>query len=157
MERKSHGFTILELMVVLAIGAILSTVAIQSFADVQLRLQQRGAQRAFESLHNRARMMAIESGQTVEFHLDRVGDSIWIERNDTIIDRVNIEDEFGVDLNATSAQMHICFNSRGFGDSSCSSFNSLSFVSFRSNGPVDDQRYLFWLPAGGLVQQSGTG
>ena len=147
----------IEMMVVIMVGAVLTSISISAFSGLQTRMAQRGAQRAVQSMHERARMMAVESGQTVEFHLDRTGDSIWIERNDTIMDRILIEDEFGVDLNASSNLMHICFNSRGFAQSGCSSFNSLSFISLRSNGPVNDQRYLFWLPSGALVERYGTG
>lgn len=153
MKRSKSGFTILELLVVLMVGGVLTSISVSSFSSVRDRMVQRQSQRAFQSMNARARAMAIESGGFVKFMLDTAGDSIWIERNDTTLELVNMLTEYGVDLTASYTTMTNCFNSRGIADSNCTSYTGLSVAGFRSGGVT---RYIFMLPLGGMVEQTGS-
>lgn len=153
MKRSSSGFTILELMIVLMVGGVITSIAVRSFSDVRDRLIQRQSQRAFQAMNARARAMAIESGTFVKFNLDTSGDSIWIERNDTTLELVNMMTEYGTDIVASATVMTNCFNSRGYADASCTSYSTMSVAGFRSAGVT---RYIFMLPMGGMVEQIGS-
>jgi len=67
----------------------------------------------------------------MELHVDVAGDSVWITRNDTTIEKVRFAVEFGVDLqSAGSSYYRLCMSPRGFGDRSCTSFGSAATVVF---------------------------
>lgn len=152
MKRPS-GFTVLELLVVLMVGGVITSMAVRSFSDVRDRLVQRQSLRTFQAMHARARAMAIESGTYVSFNVNMSGDSIWIERNDTILESSNLQTEFGVDLQGSSSLITTCFNSRGIGDASCNSHSTNQYTLFLVNGSY---KYLWLMPLGGLVEGFGA-
>ena len=129
MSRR--GFTILELMIVITVGAVLVTMTMVGFGSVKSRFSVRQARNGFAALHARTRAQAIEFGTTLELHVDAAGDSVWITRNDTTIEKVRFAVEFGVDVRAAgSGYYKLCMSPRGFGDASCTSFGSATTVAF---------------------------
>lgn len=133
--RNRRGFTIIELLVVIAVGAILVTITMSAFGGVRSRYAVREARQAFTSLHARTRAMAIESGQTMALKWDLIGDSVWVSRNDTTQEVVNLMDELGVDMTGTGTVHTLCLNSRGFAQSGCTSFSTTA--TFKLVGPTD--------------------
>ncbi|MGD2068072.1 MAG: prepilin-type N-terminal cleavage/methylation domain-containing protein [Gemmatimonadota bacterium] len=133
MEHR-RGFTLIEVVVVISVGAALLTLAVAGFGGVRSRYAVREARASFAALHARTRAHAIEFGQTVELHADAAGDSIWIERNDTILEAVRLGNELGVDLLSDVSVLTLCINSRGYGDSGCSSFSAPLSLYFAAVG-----------------------
>ena len=145
MSRR--GFTIIELLIVVAVGGILTTFVMVAFGNAQGHFAVRQARNTFASLHARARAQAIEFGTTTSLHVDAAGDSVWITRNDTTLETISFVDQFGVDLDGADASFELCMSPRGFGDSSCTSISGLTTLAFKQG---DDEMYAQMLPLGQL-------
>lgn len=145
--KTKRGFTLIEVVVVLTVGAILLGISVVAFGQVRSGMAVREGTRIFASFHARARAQAVEFGQTVEFHVDVDGDSIWVERNDTVLERANLMTELGVDMRSSSSTYRLCMNSRGYGQTSCNSFSSLVIVGFMNGADTATVRML---PLGGI-------
>ena len=59
MKHKRFGFTIIELVIALLVGSILTSIALSSFGNSTARFSVRGAPNSFISLHARTRAAAI--------------------------------------------------------------------------------------------------
>lgn len=134
MSSLGRGFTVIELIVAIVVAGILAGIALPAFGGVRSALAVRDAQQALASLQARARAHAVEFGQTVELHVDVSGDSMWIERNDTTLESVDLGADRGVDIQGAATHVTLCMNSRGYGDSGCTSFSSAVTISFVSAG-----------------------
>jgi len=128
MQRR--GFTIIELIIVVLVGAILATIAISSLGAVQSRTAVRQSRNAFAALHARARAQAIEFGTTTLLGVDVGGDSAWISRNDTILERIHFGEEFEVDLQSSTTRYTLCMSPRGYANTDCTSFTGLAALTF---------------------------
>lgn len=149
MKRSNAGFSMLELVIALTIGAVLTGIAVSSLSGVQGRIAVRGARSSFQSLHARARVQAIELGRTVRLNVDPVGDSVWISTSTETLQTVHFDDEFNVDIQLrTSALLRICMTSRGFADTDCNSYTSTEPIAFRRG---DDASFLSVLILGSVV------
>jgi prepilin-type N-terminal cleavage/methylation domain-containing protein len=76
MGRRA-GFTMVELVIALLIGSILTSIALSSYGNARGRFAVRGARTTFASLHARARAQAIESGSMMRLFVDMKGDSAF--------------------------------------------------------------------------------
>ena len=125
MDERSSGFSIIELVVVLMVGSVLTSIAVANFNGVSGRFAVKGARQSLMSMHARARVHAVEYGQSVRLHVDPVGDSIWLSRGSVILDVMDLRQEFNVDINtSTDAILKVCMNPRGFADTVCNNFTS---------------------------------
>ncbi len=116
---------------VLMVGSILTSIAIQSFNGVSGRFAAKGARQTLLSMHARARAQAVEFGRTVQLNMDPGGDSVWLSQGARILDVVDFGEEFNVDLRtSTDGYLSVCMNPRGFADTGCSNFNSPVTVTF---------------------------
>ena len=107
----------------LLIGTILTSIAIGSFQNVQARFSARAAQQMYATLHQRARAIAIEKGETVLLQVDVAGDSAYIVRFGTgTSDVTRFRPEFNVDLRAPYSQFNLCMTPRGYADYNCGAF-----------------------------------
>jgi len=83
------------------------------------------------SMHARARVQAVEFGQTVKLHVDPGGDSIWLSRDGEVLDVLDFGKEFNVDIQtSTDSEVRVCMNPRGFADTGCNSFTSPVTITF---------------------------
>jgi prepilin-type N-terminal cleavage/methylation domain-containing protein len=131
MDNRRSGFSIIELVVVLMVGSVLTSIAITEFNGVSGRFAVKGAQRTLTSMHARARVQAVEYGQTVKLHIDPAGDSVWLSRRGEVLDVMDFGEELNVDIQtSTDANVRVCMNPRGFADTGCNSFSSPVTVSF---------------------------
>ena len=131
MEKRRSGFSIIELVVVLMVGSVLTSIAIQSFHGVSGRFATRGARRTFMSMHARARAQAVEYGETVRLHLDPGGDSVWLSRDGDVLETVDFGEKFNVDIRtSTASDLQVCMNARGFADTGCNNYTSPVTVTF---------------------------
>ncbi|MES0371046.1 MAG: prepilin-type N-terminal cleavage/methylation domain-containing protein [Mariprofundaceae bacterium] len=63
-DRKLSGFTLIELMVVIAVGAILLGMAVNAYASMRERTRIDSAKEQIVSVLQQARLRALSSGET---------------------------------------------------------------------------------------------
>jgi prepilin-type N-terminal cleavage/methylation domain-containing protein len=125
------GFSIIELVVVIMVGSVLTSIAITSFSGVSGRFATRGARQTFMAMHARARAHAVEYGRSVHLNLDPDGDSVWLSRAGDVLEVLDFDEEFHVDIRtSTSSDLKVCMNARGFADMGCNNFTSPVTVTF---------------------------
>lgn len=130
MARRTEGFTLLELTIVLMVGVILASIAMNGYALIQSRMAVRGARDTFAALHSRARAYAVERGVRTLFNVDAAGDSVWITSSGTRIDGLNFRDAMGVDIQSSPSSVNLCMTPRGFADTGCNTFSSTVTFTF---------------------------
>lgn len=138
----------IELVVALVIGAVLTGIAVSSISDAQGRTSVRGARRTFAALHARARATAIEGGTTTRMFIDLGGDSVALIRNGVSLDVVHFGGELDVDLRSGSSTLTLCMSSRGFANDACNSFTTAQTIEFWQNA---DSATVRLLPLGQLI------
>lgn len=156
MERRATGFTMIELVLVLLVGSILTGMALSSFRNVQPRFAVRGAKTMYATLQQRARSRAVEMGETVLFFVDTVGDSAYISIDGVISDVTRFRSQLNVDLRASPSTYFLCMTPRGYADYECGSYtggftattNSAIRLQFWQNA---DSTSVLVLPMGQLV------
>jgi prepilin-type N-terminal cleavage/methylation domain-containing protein len=146
MRQKRGGFTIIELMVVIVIGSILTGVALSSFNNVQSRFAVSSAKQVYATWHQRARSRAIESGETIIMVVWVTGDSTAMLTRDGATwqwdDVQRFDDELGVDLRTQgNASFYMCMTPRGYADQSCGSWGATYGYSATFSDTV---RLQFW-------------
>jgi Tfp pilus assembly protein FimT len=119
-----------EVVIVVLVGAILVSIAQMSFGAVQSRTAVRQSRNAFAALHARARAQAIEFGTRTMLEVDVGGDSAWVSRNDTILETIHFRQNFDVDLRSSTTRYTLCMSPRGYADTDCTSFSGLATVTF---------------------------
>lgn len=60
MKRQRHGFSLIESVIAILIGSILTSIALSSYGSVRGTFAVRGARNTFAALHARAPAQAIE-------------------------------------------------------------------------------------------------
>jgi len=130
MNRRSRGFTLIEILVVIVIGGILMSMAVKGFGTTSSSLAVRQARNVYTGMAARARAHAIESGWNTLLVANIPGDSVWIWANGRIVENVRFAEEMGVDLRATSATVRICMSPRGYANTNCNSFSSTVKMAF---------------------------
>ena len=133
MQNRSHGFTLIEMVIVVMVGIVLSGIGLLALQGVQGRAAARQARQVFASLHARARANAIEMGQLVRLNVDRDTDSVWVDRGATRVETMRFDDELGVDIQG-SGTLTLCMNPRGFAETSCNSFSTTQTLFFEAGG-----------------------
>lgn len=134
MPHSRTGFTLIEVVIVLMIGVILTTIALSSFGGAQDRLAVRQARSTFAGLHARTRAQAIERGEMARLFVDTDRDSVWIEMGGDQIETLRFRENFNVDIQAPVTLLRLCMNPRGFAETSCNSFTTPQTVTFAARG-----------------------
>lgn len=127
---RRSGFTLIELVIALIVSGILLSITVAGFAAVERRTAVRQARNVFAGLHARARAHAIEFGTIARLGVDLGGDSVWVDRDGTIVETVRIGEEFGVDLSSSVTGITLCMSPRGYADTDCNSFGSAVKIGF---------------------------
>lgn len=130
---QTRGFTMLEIVLVVSIAAILTSVALRGFSGVASRMAADDARRSFAAMQARARASALETGSVSRLRVDPAGDSAWVTGSSGTVERLNFATSREVDVQSTeSGIITLCINPRGFGDIRCNSFDAstvdLTFV-----------------------------
>ncbi len=148
MNRSRRGFTVLELVIALVIGSILTTIALTSYKNVQGRYAVHGARDMFSSLVARARAQAIQGGSTVKVVVDVEGDSASLWQNGANLNETVHFSDNHVDLKSSVDNFDLCMSSRGYADTSCNTFTNAVTLSFWQNA---DSATVQILPLGQLI------
>ncbi len=148
MNRRPRGFTVIELVIVLVVGSILTSIALVSYRNARGRFAVRGARNSFVVLQARARADAIEGGANTWLIADMDGDSVYLVRGGTTLEMMHFDDEFHVDLRSSSGDFRLCMTPRGFADPGCpGSISSIVTLQFWQNA---DSSSIQILPLGQL-------
>jgi hypothetical protein len=87
-------------------------------------------------------------------HVDSTGDSIWIEHDGDVLEKIRFRDEHRIDLRLTPTgsptTFTLCFSPRGYTDPDCNTTNAILGVEFWQGS---DSSTLLSLPMGQLVLQ----
>ena len=143
MHSSRRGFTLIELVVALLIGSILTGIALTSVGSARGGAAVRGARTTFATLHARARAQAIEAGTRVIMVIDPAGDSVALLRGTEILETIRFNDELKVAITtSTGSVLRVCMNARGYADTGCSNFNSTVGVRFIQNADTANVRIL---------------
>jgi len=143
MNDRRSGFSLIELVVVLMVGSVLTSIAITNFSGVSGRFAVKGARQTLMSMHARARAQAVEYGETVRLTIDASGDAAQLTRDGDVLERVDFGSEFNVDVRtSTGADLRVCMNPRGFADTGCNNFSSPVTVTFVLTGDTASVRVL---------------
>ena len=120
MNRSSRGFTLIEMLMVVVIVGIVLRVALPFLRTSTDKSSVHGAMDAIESLHARAKAVAIQRGRIGGLVLDASsGKAYIVVRNigatawDTVGSVENMNSRFGVTFTTTSPS--IVFSPRGIG------------------------------------------
>lgn len=140
----------IEMVIAILIGSILTTIALSGISSAQAGYAVRGAKSTYESLHARARVQAIELGENVTLNFDEAGDSAWIEHAGDVLERISFVDEWNVDVSITGSATSfvLCFTPRGFADLDCST-SGLFVLEFAREA---ESRSIIILPTGQIIQ-----
>lgn len=130
MFRQRSGFTVLEMVVVILIGGILTQMALKGFGMVWSQIAAREARNVFQGMLARTRAQAIEGGLPTILIADAEGDSVMVLANGGVVETVRFQKEMGVDIQSQAGVTRICMNPRGFATPSCNSFSSPITMSF---------------------------
>ncbi len=143
-RHRRHGFSVVEIVIAIMVGAVLTTMFVRSFNTSSWGISVRQAQQAFASMHAKARAHAIERGETVYLHLDADGDSVWIVGSSDQIDAYRFRESLNVGLgHSEGTTAHVCFTPRGIADPRCAGASSGTLiVRFQRGTAVDSVRVL---------------
>ena len=143
------GYSLVEVMIVLAIIGLLLRTAPAAFAPMQARLASDAAQRHLHSLHAQARITAVQRGENVFLNVSEKGDSAWIATETQVLNVVRFQDE-GVSLEVLTedGNLSLCMTPRGIAEPRCNSFDGISGVYFLRG---EETRLDLFLPLGQLL------
>ena len=145
MDRRKNGFTLIEMLTVIMLGAVLTGFAMKGFGVTGSQTATRQARNVFSGMAARARAQAIESGQTTRLIADARDDSVIIVANGQIVEEVQFGGEMEIDIRATQDVTQLCMNPRGYASQDCNSFNTTVEVAFFQG---NESRSLEILPLG---------
>lgn len=138
MKVARPGITLIELIIVLVIGGVLTGVAFSQMGRNAARQEARNARDAFVVLASRARAAAIETGSVVRLEVD-LGDGtarVLPGRSGSSdpIERKSFSAEHGVQLTAAGAAgstVIVCYSPRGYAVSCENSIDDDVTLTFR--------------------------
>ncbi len=116
MEERRGGFSMIELLIVVMVGAILLGLVMPAFGSVQRRRSVQNARDAFVWLSMRAQSTAVERGLPVTLTLDpSTASAVAMTTEGEAVDSVAFSGEHdAVVTTSTGAAIQICYTPRGF-------------------------------------------
>jgi prepilin-type N-terminal cleavage/methylation domain-containing protein len=142
MKRRSRGFTLIELIIAIMIGAILTSLAVKGFGTASTNLAARQARNVFNGMAARARAQAIESGSRTMLVANMAGDSVMIFAQGGVVENVRFGRELDVDLSSSVGNFNICMSPRGYADTDCSSSSTTIKLSFTAGANTESLEIL---------------
>jgi len=115
-QRRSAGFTVIELMITVAVLAVVAVIAVPSFQSIIERNQTATQANGLLSALQFARSEAVKRGETVRLSEDTAGfDTGWCVHTGTSCDSTTAIREFekAGSVTVSSAETEVVFSSRG--------------------------------------------
>ena len=118
--RQRGGFTLVELLIVMIIGAALTTMAIPSFTRLMNARNAQNARDRLVWLANRARVRAMERGNVQLFEVSPSLNAAWIVRRNgaaaaDTLERVRFTGEYSATVStSTGNTITVCYSPRGY-------------------------------------------
>lgn len=137
---RRYGFTLLEMLVVIAVGGILAAVAVASFGGIQGQMGVRGAQNALLSMHAQTRALAVERGGRARLMVESGTGNVVIDLLTdpagvpTVIERRNFPALYNVTVTTEPAPVVVCMTPRGYADPGCNSYGQRGIVRISGRG-----------------------
>ena len=131
--RDRSGFSIMEMVVVIVILGVMTTITVQRIGPAQARYSVQSARTVLASMAQRTRAHAVEGAGLSLLVMDFAGDSATIRSGATTLDTFHFDDELGVDMTSSVSSATVCMNSKGYADTRCTSFTARLTVSFALN------------------------
>jgi prepilin-type N-terminal cleavage/methylation domain-containing protein len=130
------GFTLIEVLIVIMIGAVLTSIALPAFGNLQARRGAMNARDALIMLAVRARAVAIERGVVVTMVVDPEDDSVLLTLPDgTTVEQMRFNLDFSANLSTVSGEpVVVCYSPRGYALQSCTTVAANEEVSFERAG-----------------------
>lgn len=116
MEARRGGFSMIELLIVLMVGAILLGLVMPAFGSVQRRRAVQNARDSFVWLSMRAQSTSVERGLPVTLTLDpTAGSAVAVTSEGEGVDSITFNGEHGaIVTTSTGSAVQICYTPRGF-------------------------------------------
>lgn len=120
MLRQRGGFTLVELLIVMIIGATLTTMAIPSFTRLMNARNAQNARDRLVWLANRARMRAMERGSVQLLEISPSRNAAWIVRRNGVtaadtLETVRFTGEYSATVStSTGNTITVCYSARGY-------------------------------------------
>jgi hypothetical protein len=142
------GFTVIELMVALTIGLLLTGIVFARAEPAREAAAVRSARQGLVTLHARARATSVERAQRVLWAVDPVGDSAWIQRGTERIETIRFGSQLGVDVVAKQGIV-LCMTPRGIANPDCGTVRSVVDIEFKRGRSISR---VTLLPLGQLIE-----
>lgn len=122
--RNRRGFTLMELVIVLTLGGILTAVVVNSFGRMQTRMAPNSAQSQFLTMHAHARALAVERAALARLRVDPATGIVSVllqhapddpEADWELVFQRDFRDAFDVDIETSpSGQIEVAMTPRGY-------------------------------------------
>ena len=127
MKRKPNnrigGFTMVEVLAALTLGSILTHMGVSRFDHVRQTYSLSCSQTILASALARTRAHAVERGRHVRLEIDTDNDRVRVVFDGKVLESIDFQAQFGVDLTASVSNPVVCMSPQGFADSKCNSFS----------------------------------
>jgi prepilin-type N-terminal cleavage/methylation domain-containing protein len=132
--RGRRGFTLLEMLVVLAIGGLMVAIVAATFGGTMNRVSVRSAQTEFLTILAQARALAIERGSSMRFEADAATGLVQVEvgcggAGAALVSR-NFREDHGVSMITDGSLLALCMTARGYADPEQNSFAGEGKIAF---------------------------
>jgi prepilin-type N-terminal cleavage/methylation domain-containing protein len=140
--RDRRGFSLLELVIVLVLGGIIASVAINSFGNAQSRMGPRSAQSQFLTMHAHTRAIAVERGGMARLTVTPGTGVVSVDFRATpdddweLLQERDFGDSYGVAIETGGGgDVRLCMSPRGYAaPSPCTSFDDEARIRFIRGG-----------------------
>lgn len=149
--RTSSGITLIELILVLVVGGIMSMVAVRSFSQVHGSLGARTAQSTFTGMHAQARAISVEQGVPILLRVDPQSGVVSIRNlSGDVLRSRDFGTSYDVTIGTPNGVVDLCMVPRGFADPRCGTVDDRTEITFTLGSRV---RTVALLPLGQLVEE----
>ncbi len=148
--RRTAGFTLIEMLIVVVVGGLMSMIAIRSFSQVHGALGARTAQTTFMTIHAQTRALAVERGEAIVLRVDPASGVVSVTtEGGTVIQSRNFAQDYEVAVTTPGGVVELCMTPRGYADTRCGNVTTRTEIVFTRGART---RRVALLPLGQLQE-----